>query len=558
MFMKKNDRVRMSLACLSAVLPLQIIISCGENSENKAYSADVDGETVIVSMVEYDRAFRNPLKGFREFFGESDPVRSEYPYPYGSMIKEYMQWNKLENTAEDGVDRIIEYSNHRWSGVDSINVKVIPRVYIVWLEPWHGGRPADPSVPDDLNGWHWPSDIPIEKSPYRQIPGSVGAYVDEQDSITVITGGYFDPSFPERVEKLVAKLGEAWDNDPRVAYVEMGIIGEWGEHHDPDISTVFPPHDEPEHVAGRTWMPGIEKVLGDAFSKAFRNKKVMVRYAYEFLDYDFGIYWDSWSIDEEIDRGYNAMINRGDYWKKQVVGGEITWNWGSLYNKGYRSLEDCLNNDSTRTLVIEQIRNLHCNHLGGVTWADFTDRDFLVNADEVQKALGYRFVMDKAEYPISISGHEPFTFGFSVSNTGSSPFYYDWPVEIALLDCEAHEKVCGRILDNVMISSWMPGENWDIASGKYLYGPQKYDIKSEVNFNADISDGRYIIAIGILDPACGRPTVRFANTNYFEGGWHPLGYVCVGTSECHPQLDASEFYDIQGDLTLNYVPDTKN
>ena len=97
--------------------------------------------------------------------------------------------------------------------------------------------------------------------------------MEEKDKNTPIIGGYFDPSFPERVEKLVEKLGQAWDNDPRVAYVEMGIIGEWGEHHDPDLSTYWAPHDEPDHVVNRTWIPGMEKILGDAFAKAFKNKK---------------------------------------------------------------------------------------------------------------------------------------------------------------------------------------------------------------------------------------------------------------------------------------------
>lgn len=40
--------------------------------------------------------------------------------------------------------------------------------------------------------------------------------------------GYFDPTFPERMRKLIKKLGEAWDNDPRVAYVEMGLIWRMG------------------------------------------------------------------------------------------------------------------------------------------------------------------------------------------------------------------------------------------------------------------------------------------------------------------------------------------
>lgn len=44
----------------------------------------------------------------------------------------------LENTASDGVDRIVDYSNHRWEGVEDVNMKVIPRVFVVWVEPWHG------------------------------------------------------------------------------------------------------------------------------------------------------------------------------------------------------------------------------------------------------------------------------------------------------------------------------------------------------------------------------------------------------------------------------------
>ena len=68
------------------------------------------------------------MKGWREFFGPGyDRKRDIYPYPFGSMIKEYMQWNMMEDTRDDGVDKVIAYSNHRWEGVEDINVKVIPR-----------------------------------------------------------------------------------------------------------------------------------------------------------------------------------------------------------------------------------------------------------------------------------------------------------------------------------------------------------------------------------------------------------------------------------------------
>ncbi|MBQ5373311.1 MAG: DUF4832 domain-containing protein, partial [Bacteroidaceae bacterium] len=211
------------------------ISSCQkEQTTPETYTAITKGKSVEVSMVEYEPAFRNPMKGWREFYDPGAKKRDIYPYPYGSMIKEYMQWNMMEDLPTDGVDKVIDYSNHRWKGVEDINMKVIPRAYIVWIEPWHGGKDKDPNNPDDLNGQHWPTGIHPQNSPYKNVPGEWTCYLDPNDSITPIIGGYFDPAFPERVETFVEKLGKAWDNDPRVAYVEMGIIGEWGEHHDPD------------------------------------------------------------------------------------------------------------------------------------------------------------------------------------------------------------------------------------------------------------------------------------------------------------------------------------
>ena len=79
-----------------------------------------------VQLHEFEPAFRNPMKGLREYFDPGqDKIRDEYPEPFGSMIKEYMQWNKMENAESDGVDKVIAYANHRWKGVEDINVKVI-------------------------------------------------------------------------------------------------------------------------------------------------------------------------------------------------------------------------------------------------------------------------------------------------------------------------------------------------------------------------------------------------------------------------------------------------
>lgn len=542
---------------IGCVVIFTAIFSCKDLNKNvladvaDTPSVSVKDNRVTVLPVEYIDAVRNPMKGLREFIGPGiDPKRTEYPYPYGTLTKEYMQWNMLENSASDGVQKIIDYSNHRWKGFEDINMKVVPRVFIIWMEPWHGGVAKNTwtTNPDDLNGWHWPSDIPGEVAPYRFEGGRT--VIDAKDAITPITGGYFDPNFKNRVKVLVEKLGQAWDNDPRVAYIEMGIIGEWGEHHDPDITTYWAPHDEPIHVDNRTWIPGIEKVLGDAFTAAFKNKKVMVRYAYEFKDYSYGIYWDSFAMPEEQKRGYEEMMKLGDRWKTQPMGGEITWNWGGLGK--FKSFEQVVGDNSTQKTVVEQIRNLHINHLGGITWANFKDPSFIPNAEIIQKAMGYRFVMSQFSYPTNIKYNESFNVSFKVKNTGSTPFYYNWPVEIALLKEDTKEKVWSKILNGVNISEWMPGDKWNIETSRYQTLAETYSISSDIKLDVQLPNGKYIISVAVLDPAGMLPSLRFAINNYFQGGRHPMGYVGVNTTIDKYEVSADEFMNLSADKTLKY------
>ncbi|MFZ4414082.1 MAG: DUF4832 domain-containing protein, partial [Bacteroidales bacterium] len=502
---------------------------------------------ITVHPIYYSGAIRNPMKGFREFYSPGlDQKRMEYPYPYGTLTKEYMQWNMLENASSDGLNKVVSYSDHRWVSDEDMNMKVIPRAYLVWQEPWHGGvaKNTFTSNPDDLNGWHWAADM----------PGETG-YVTTPTN-TPITGGYFTgTSFSDRVKALVAKLGQAWDNDPRVAYVEMGIIGEWGEQHDPCITTSYPPIDQPTHVANRTYIPGIEKILGDAFTAAFKNKKVMVRYAYEFKNYNFGVYWDSWAIADEKTRGYQEMLNRGDYWKTQPVGGEVTWNWGDIAGTYHlTSFEACAEHSVIGPRIIEQIRNLHCNHLGGITWANFNDPTFRPYADSIQKSLGYRFILNDFTYPSRIDYNKQFSISFNVTNIGSSPFYYKWPIEISLFDATTKSKVWSKILSDVDISSWMPGENWNTTTKKYTTTAPINNVSQILNLDKQLPIGKYIIAMSILDPAGNLPSIRLATSNYFTGGIHPIGYIGVGSDNSISTIDPSSFDDLATDKTLRYIP----
>lgn len=76
----------------------------------------------------------------------------------------------------------------------------------------------------------------------------------------------------------MAKLGQAWDEDPRIFAVQMGLIGHFGEHHHP-----APTAEQ-------------RRLLAEAFKKAFKHKPVLVRHNdAEFMQAGFGIYYDTFA-----------------------------------------------------------------------------------------------------------------------------------------------------------------------------------------------------------------------------------------------------------------------
>ena len=173
-------------------------------------------------------------------------------------------------------------------------------------------------------------------------------------------------------------------------------------------------------------------------------------------------------------------------------------------------------------------------------------------ASELQKAMGYRYVIDEAEYDAQLVEGEPFKLRFTVRNTGSSPFYYDWPVEVALLDADTREVVEKKVIDDVRITEWMPGEDWNVEDGAYSVAPPRYTVEAEI-VHSIRHRGKFIVALAVLDPAGMMPSLRFANTNYFTGGWTPLGYVSMGENLTSATIARRIFDAINSDKTLRYV-----
>lgn len=470
-------------------------------------STSVRDGWVTVSPREFEGAINNPLKGFRDYKQDG----------YGLLVRTYVEWNSIEVGADDAVDRIIartkEITQINGRRFEDLNVKLVPRVFLDWS--------------GTSKRHHWPADLQ--------------------------THDYDSPEFQERLKRLIAKLGEAWDNDPRIFAVQMGLIGFWGEHHNPAPTAAQ------------------RRLLTEAFQKAFKNKPVLVRHNdAEFMQAKFGIYYDTYAnISREPPNGpkdqfpWQATHVYSNNWKHAPMEGEVEYNWQKQRADAKPTETFGLTPNETMTVpayrrfMIGMIRRYHTSYLGWISKYDHTDRDVLAGAAELQKAFGYRFVIESAGYPLTVQPGKKITVKLSTRNTGSAPFYLDWPVAVALLDPSTKKPVWSSPLAGVDIRKWLPGEDWDSAAFAYRRPAAACRDEGFATLPSDIKPGQYIIALAILDRQGGMmPSARFAIENYFRGGWHPLGFVGVGESPKEVALKNVSFDSPAFDNSLHYkVPE---
>jgi hypothetical protein len=500
-----------------ATLPLLALLLCalflaqGGPADNGQQSAStgtsVQNGWVTVTPPEFQGAINNPLKGFRDY----------KPRGYGLLRRQYIKWNEIELCADDSVERVIAHTNTvttiNGRRFEDLNVKLVPRVYLDW-----NGSPGMQ---------YWPADLH--------------------------TFDYDSPAFQERLRRLVEKLGKAWDEDPRIFAVQMGLIGYWGEHHNPAPTAAQ------------------RRLLAEAFQKAFKNKPVLVRHNDpEFMQAGFGIYYDTFAnISREPPWGpkdqfpWQATYHYPEIWKRAPIEGEVEYNWQQQRESAKptetfgRTPNETMTVPAYRRYMLDKIRRYHASYLGWISNYDDTNPEVLAGAAELQKAFGYRFVLDSASYPLAVTPGGKLTVKLTVRNTGSAPFYLDWPVAVGLLDPATKKPVWSAPLTGVDIRKWLPGEDWDSSAFAYRRPAVPYHSEGQATVPRDIKPGQYFLALAILDRQGGLlPSARFAIQNYFRGGWHPLGFIGIGKAPTEASLKNVPFDNPAFDDSLHYkVPE---
>jgi hypothetical protein len=392
----------------------------------------------------------NPLKGWCPF---TDAGQITLPY---SMVFFPVAWSELE--PQEGKYAFEEWERRMWDTGPAKGKHVVFRIY------------AD--MPNRPSGFpHWLRDEGVRLTRYTDYGGG-----ESPD--------YNDPRVVKALERFIAALGKRYDQHPRVAFMQLGLLGFWGEWHTYPRNELFA-------------SPETQQKVINAYHKAFPNKCLMARTPRNYAGKQawLGFHDDLFPEDTDGPESWKFLplmreARRTENWKRAVIGGEMDPNQAPKW----------LGAQYSRTMKMTD--ETHFTWVGPYCPAlqQQPDREFTARAAALVQKMGYQFALKEIRHPAAIAKGGKLTFSLTGENQGVAPFYYRWQVELALLDSQ------GGLVEKVPL-------DWDVR--RWLPGKFQADAERAVT----AKPGKYQLAIGIRDPWTDRPAIKFANDLPRHDGW---------------------------------------
>lgn len=395
----------------------------------------------------------NPLKGWAPFVSEGGTVTLPYSLAYFNVT-----WKELEPV--EGRYEWEKWEKSAWELPGAKGKHIIFRVVMDY--------PGSPTgVPQ------WLVDQGVKMTPYSDHGGG-------------LSPDYRDPKLQKALLKFIAALGARYNDNPRVAFLQIGMLGFWGEWHTWPKLEMFA--DE-----------SFQKAVIDGMLKAFPDKKLMARNPSTAAGGYSSIGWhddmipqDTLGPDEWMFLPSMKAAGKDGNWKSSPLGGEMV----------PAQVRDYITKDFH--LTKQAISEAHFSWIGPACPAlHELDELGLRNAQSAVRQMGYQFALNSVS---AVVEDGKVTIKVKGVNQGVAPFYYRWPVELALLD----EK--GDVTARA-------GLDWDIRQ----WLPGSFSEEGAVSLKAGA--GRYELALGIIDPWTKKPAVALASQVRSVGGWQVLGKV---------------------------------
>jgi hypothetical protein len=378
---------------------------------------------------------------------------------------------------------------------------------------------------------------------------------------TSVAPDYNDPNLMQALQDFIVALGAKYDGDPRVGFVQVGLIGFWGEWHTwpqdgytPEDSWTTTDAAEATDGTLTDWMPTAEnqEKIVDGFDEAFDETRILVRYPTSFnKDLNLGYHDDSFAF-QTLPPAFGGqdwhfvgrLINNGvtEKWKTEPVGGEMRpeiqikmWdNDPPRYED--TPIEGAQGEDFYKALELTHASWLKVQGIFQTPLAP----DALERAKQASRDLGYEYHVPKAYLAAGTTGS--WKVAVEVENRGVAPFYYDWQVELAAIDASGNVAKTWNV--DWKLSDILPSE--PSVNGNRLFEAE-LDTKG-------LAAGAYTVSMRVANPLEGGKSFRFSNASQQSDGWLNLGELAVGKGgTAEPPAPSATEYKVKPGDTLSHI-----
>lgn len=451
-----------------------------------AYAAVAGAQSpVIVRPVEIDDVLVNPGMGFMTFQRFN-----------GDQLNEGLKWTEGYPIVYQPFKGSLENPNHPATSIAYF------RVYWRFVEPEQGKYRWDLLDTALRTAHDRKQTLMLRIAPYgttkdNDVPDWYRAMVGAEPAMPVQKWrtNPEDPRYAQHFGRFIRAMGARYDGHPGLESVDLSIVGAWGEGAgSADLSKPVREALVDAYLESFPKTP-LLMMLTDEKTNKYGMSKRNVGWRADCLGDMGGFGNGKWSHMQ--DAYPQGIVNYGleDAWKKAPVSFEVCWVMNHWKDKGWNA-----------DYIIDQSLKWHISSFNAKSSA--VPDEWQPQVNRWLKKMGYRFVLRKFTTPATITAHGKLAFTTWWENKGVAPIYKDFPLALRMKG-QGRQRV---LLTGADIRQWLPGDNL-------------YD--GAVFIPADMPEGEYELAIGIVDRDTHEARVKLAIAGVDRDGWYPLTTIRV-------------------------------
>lgn len=297
---------------------------------------------------------------------------------------------------------------------------------------------------------------------------------------------YSNPELIKYHQLAIQALGDRYGQDNFFAFVELGSLGHWGEWH--IKSDLLQP------------LESVRDLYVQQYVDAFPETRLLMRRPFRIAkDFNLGLYNDLTGDVESTNTWLDWIANGGDYLPNDgaLVAMPDAWKFAPIGGEQSPVLDNNYVYGSNLEQTLSLLRKSHTTFIGpGGPYEVELGSNLQEALDQVLATIGYRLYIVNTEMPYSVNFGNSIDIMITLSNAGIAPFYYEWDVNLYLLNQS------GVVLKTQPVSLDL----------RKIIPNQDYKKSFTLNIE-NLQNQKYFVGFAIIDPLTGLPGVKLANQN---------------------------------------------